>query len=185
MVDIFKLRDRDAVLSKEGLIFRVYGYFHPPKAYVCDVEYAPDSIYKSIDPRAFRVKRKQEFYKFYTDEGLRFVRKKYPQYTIFYAPLNEFLVGVKQESIWKVRSPDEKLRQLMEKKPRDDLLEKLQRLAGTGAPMETLRLDSAGLRQLGAGGRRSEQAVERSGDFHRAARIDKRRRAAGYLRQRR
>jgi predicted nucleotidyltransferase len=145
MVDFFKLRDRDAVLSKEGLIFRVYGYFHPPDAYVCDVEYAPDSIYKSIDPRALRVKRKREFYKFYTDEGLRFVREKYPQYTIFYAPLKEFLVGVKQEDIWKVRRPDEKLRQLLEKKPGDDLLEKLQQVLGLIASKSGVRRKDFGV----------------------------------------
>lgn len=33
---MLKLRDRDAILTKDGIIFRVYGYIHPSGAYVCD-----------------------------------------------------------------------------------------------------------------------------------------------------
>ena len=35
-----KLRDRDAIQTAEGLIFRVFGYSHPKDAYICDAEYA-------------------------------------------------------------------------------------------------------------------------------------------------
>ena len=123
-----KLRDRDAILTEEGLIFRVYGYFHPPNAYVCDVEYAPSSIYKSMDPRAFRSKRNQTYYKFYTDEGLRFVKERYPGYTVFYELLKERLVGIEQRHIWKARRPDEKFQRLIYEEPKDDLLKTLHRV---------------------------------------------------------
>ena len=66
-----KLRDRDAVLTREGLIFRVYGYWHLPNAYICDVEYAPASIFTSEDPRAIRQKENQIYYKFFQDQGLQ------------------------------------------------------------------------------------------------------------------
>lgn len=122
------LRDREAVLTKEGLIFRVYGYFHPPEAYVCDVEYAPSSIYKSKDPRAFRSKGKQIFYKFYADEGLQFVKKRFPKYAVFYEPLEEFLVGTEQQDIWEVRRPDEKLEQLLKIESKDDLIKTLHKV---------------------------------------------------------
>ena len=69
------LRDRDAVITAEGIIFRVYGYTHPPEAYICDVEYAPSSIYVSTDPRALRDGGEEIYYKFYADGGLRFVRE--------------------------------------------------------------------------------------------------------------
>jgi len=84
---LLKLRDRDAIITRDNIIFRVYGYFHPPNAYVCDVEYAPATVYKSTIPRALRAKRKQVYYKFYADEGLRFVQQNYPQYTVLYEPL--------------------------------------------------------------------------------------------------
>jgi len=117
-----KLRDRDAIITREGLIFRVYGYFHPPIAYICDVEYAPATIFRSTDPRAFRAKGQRIYYKFYEDEGLQFVQKKYPRYTILCEPLQERLVGVRRAYITKTRKPNVGFRRLIEKQPRDDLL---------------------------------------------------------------
>jgi len=125
-----KLRDRDAVLTKEGIIFRVYGDSHPSDAYVCDVEYAPAAIFKSTNPKAFRAKGKQIYYKFYEDEGLRFVQQKYPRYTILYEPLQERLVGVHRELIVKTRKPNERLQRLLETPPRDELVNALQKVLG-------------------------------------------------------
>jgi len=124
-----KLRDRDAVLTQEGLIFRVYGYTHPPEAYICDVEYAPASVFKSEDPRAFRQKGKQIYYKFYLDQGLRFVQGKYPQYMVWHAPLQTRLVGVHLNQITEIQKPDQTFQHLLEKQPRDSLLQALQTLS--------------------------------------------------------
>ncbi len=123
-----KLRDRDTLVTKEGIIFRVLGYSHPPKAWVCEPLYAPDAIFKSTNPKAFRAKGKWIHYKFYEDEGLRFVQQKYPHYTIFYEPLQERLVGVQHALIAKTRKPDERLRKLMGKPPKDDLLKALHKV---------------------------------------------------------
>jgi len=124
----FKLRDRDAILTQEDLIFRVYGYSHPPKVYVCDVEYAPASVFRSKDPRAFRQKEKQIYYKFYTDQGLQFVLEKHPKYTVWYAPLQTRLVGVHSNQITETRRPDETLQKLLATQPCDKLLQALQKL---------------------------------------------------------
>ncbi|RLI22399.1 hypothetical protein DRO54_01315 [Candidatus Bathyarchaeota archaeon] len=123
-----KLRDRDAIITKEGIIFRVYGYFHPPEGYICDVEYAPADIYRSEDPRAPRKHRSKFFYKFYADGGLKFVLKNFPEYTLFYKPLGEKLVGVRRELIAEVRRPEEKLQKILAKEPLDKLLLSLQDL---------------------------------------------------------
>jgi len=128
MFSSFKLRDRDAIITADNLIFRVYGYFHPPDAYVCDPEYAPAKIYTSKNPRAPRGPRKPVYYKFYSDEGLRFVREKYPRYTIFYEPLQKRIVGIPQEYIMETRKPDEVLQRLIEKQPEDDLAKALHKL---------------------------------------------------------
>jgi predicted nucleotidyltransferase len=124
-----KLRDRDAVLTREGLIFRVYGYWHAPKAYICDVEYAPASIFRSEDPRAIRQKEKQIYYKFYQDQGLQFVRENYPQYTVRHAPLLTSLVGVNSNQITETRKPDKTFQKLLATQPRDNLLQALQTLS--------------------------------------------------------
>jgi len=123
-----RLRDRDAIITGDNIIFRVYGYFHPPNGYICDVEYAPSAVYRSTDPRSVRVKGKQVYYKFYADEGLRFVHEKYPQYTVLYEPLHQRLVAVRQELIWKMRKPKQGLRRLMEKPPEDALLKALHKV---------------------------------------------------------
>jgi predicted nucleotidyltransferase len=49
-----KLRDRDGIVTAEGVIFRVMGYSHPRNAYICDTEYASADIFQSKDPRALR-----------------------------------------------------------------------------------------------------------------------------------
>lgn len=116
-----RLRDRDAIIVKEGIIFRVYGYFHPPNAHICDPEYAPATIFKSSHPKAFRAHGKQAYYKFYFDEGLRFIHAQYSQYRIFYQPLQESLVGVSNKQIWKTRKPDQAFQHLMQKPPQDTL----------------------------------------------------------------
>ncbi len=122
------LRDRDAIITKEDIIFRVYGYIHPSGAYVCDPEYASPNIFKSTNPRARRGDKNPSYYKFFTDEGLKLVLKKFPQYTVFYEPLQKFLVGVNENDITEVRKPDIGLKQLLSKEPEDILIKALQDL---------------------------------------------------------
>jgi len=121
-----KLRDRDAIVTRKGLIFRVFGYSHPSKAYICDAEYAPAEIFKSSNPKAFRNRGRHVFYKFYEDEGWRFVHKDYPQYTIFHEMLRRNVVGICHSDAVKVRKPHEELGRLVEMRPKDELVAALQ-----------------------------------------------------------
>jgi len=123
-----RLRDRDAIVTSEGLIFRVFGYSHPPNAYICDVEYAPANVFKSDNPKAFRNMGTRVFYKFYEDEGWRFVKNNFPRYMIFHEMLHRNIVGVKVSDIAKIRRPNETLRMLVKKKTSDELLAALQKV---------------------------------------------------------
>ena len=125
---MLKLRDRDAILTRDGIIFRVYGYIHPSGAYVCDPEYASPKVFKSTNPRARRGKSEPLYYKFFADEGLKRILNKFPQYTIFYEPLQKCLVGVNEEDILEARKPDVGLQQVLAKEPDDVLLKALQDL---------------------------------------------------------
>jgi len=116
------LRDRDGILTREGLIFRVFGYSHPPNAYICDAEYASAQIFSSADPRAPRTGDNQLFYKFYNDEGMKFVAKNYPHYLIFHEMLGLKLVGVPENAIMEARRPIERLAYLLAVEPEDELL---------------------------------------------------------------
>jgi predicted nucleotidyltransferase len=127
-VGAMKLRDRDAILTKDGIIFRVYGYIHPSGAYVCDTEYAPPTVFRSTNPRARRGESESVYYKFFADEGLKLILNKFPQYTLFYEPLQKCLVGVNEKDITEVRKPDVGLQQVLAKEPDDVLLKALQDL---------------------------------------------------------
>ena len=140
-----KLRDRDAIVTRDSIIFRVYGYTYPSEGYVCDPEYAPESVFKSKDPRALRTSGEQIYYKFYSDEGMRFIHAKYPQYRILYEPLQELLVGVSQQQIWKTRKPNETFQQLMQKPAKDPLHEALQTLSNLIMENSGLPLRSFGV----------------------------------------
>ena len=142
-----RLRDRDAIITKEGIIFRVYGYNHPPRAYICDPEYAPQSIYRSTLPAALRKGPYQEevYYKFYFDQGLRFVERNYPKYTIFYRPLGARLVGVTQEHIEEVRSPQQKFREMITSPQKDNLVKSLQTMFAMLQARTTMSVNDFGV----------------------------------------
>ena len=123
-----QLIDRDAIITKEGLIFRVYGYNHPLKSYICDPEYASAKIFKSSNPRAKRGIKKTRYYKFFADEGLKLVFNNFPQFTIFHEPLQKCIVGVNEEDILEVRKPQLILKKLITKHKKDVLLSALENL---------------------------------------------------------
>jgi predicted nucleotidyltransferase len=122
---LLKLRDRDAILTKDGIIFRVYGYIHPSVAYVSDPEYASPTVFRSTNPRARRGETEPVYYKFFVDEGLKLILNSFPQYTVFYEPLQKYLVGVKEDDIMEVRKPDVGLKEVLAKEPNDVLLKAL------------------------------------------------------------
>jgi len=119
-----KLRDRDGILTKEGIIFRVLGYSHPRGAYICDTEYASADIFQSKDPRALRNggNSGKVFYKFYDDEGWKFIFNNYPQYTINHKMLDTKVVGIKKTDIDEERLPQKRLKALASKSPTDSLV---------------------------------------------------------------
>ncbi len=119
-----KLRDRDGIVTKEGLIFRVFGYSHPRGAYICDAEYASANIFQSKDPRALRngAGSGKVFYKFYDDEGWKFIFKNYPQYTILHKMLGVKVVGAKKADIVETRQPQKRLKALTSAEPTDCLV---------------------------------------------------------------
>jgi predicted nucleotidyltransferase len=120
------LRDRDAIVTREGLIFRVLGYSHPSNAYICDLEYAPEEHFRSENPKALRTDKKKTFYKFYEDEGWQFLRSNFTKYLMFHDMLDKKTIGVKHKDIVKVRKPDERLQSLVKTEPKDELIAAMQ-----------------------------------------------------------
>jgi predicted nucleotidyltransferase len=116
-----RLRDRDAIITRENLIFRVFGCSHPLDAFISDLEYAPSRLFRSYNPKAPRSDRNGHvFYKFYEDEGWKFLSENYPHYMIFHEMLQGKTMGVNQSNIFEVRKPDEVLQELAAKKQVDE-----------------------------------------------------------------
>jgi predicted nucleotidyltransferase len=140
-----RLRDRDAIVTEEGLIFRIFGYTHPKDAYVCDVEYAPATIFKSNNPKAFRNNEQNVFYKFYEDEGWRFLERNFPQYLILHEILQKKVVGVNNQHIMTVRKPETELERLMLSSHEDKLLRALQNVLKLSAECSGLSTGDFGV----------------------------------------
>ncbi len=117
-----KLRDRDAIQTHEGIIFRVMGYSHPKDSYICDAEYASANIFKSTDLRAPRTGKNQTFYKFYNDEGWKLISSQFQKYTVYHAMLRRKVIGINQTDIVQVRKPEERLQELLKPPPKDELI---------------------------------------------------------------
>lgn len=134
-----RFRDRDAPVTPEGFIFRTYGYDHPADACFCDLEYAPETTYKTENPRAVRDGGPTRYYKFYFDGGLRFVRERYPQYQLYNRSLDKILVGLEERHLATVVRPDSRLEELM-KTAGDPLIETLKKMLNRVLDASSLRL---------------------------------------------
>jgi predicted nucleotidyltransferase len=108
-----KFRDRDAPVSHNGLIFRTYGYDHPLDSCFCDLEYAPETLYNTRDPRAVRDGLPTKHYKFYFDGGLKYALNRDPSFKLRHEALSRDLVGIRATEISRVVRPDEMLTKLM------------------------------------------------------------------------
>jgi predicted nucleotidyltransferase len=139
------LRDRDAIQTAEGIIFRVFGYSHPQNAYICDAEYASSKIFHSTDPRAPREGRSELYYKFYNDEGMKLVAKNYSYYLICHEMLGLKIVGVPQNLIVEARQPQPCLKELLKAGPIDPLLAAMERVLGMVTEKSGVSVDSFGV----------------------------------------
>lgn len=140
-----QLRDRDALISREGIIFRVYGYSHPSNGYVCDVEYAPSALYRCQHPKSPRHGKNRLYYKFFEDQGLQFIIKNYPEYQIYYHPLQRQLVGVPLPAISQTKLPGHALSLLYQQTPTDELLRALHDILQEITTLSTLKLNDFGV----------------------------------------
>jgi predicted nucleotidyltransferase len=140
-----KLRDRDAILTNEGLIFRVFGYSHPPDAYICDAEYASSTIFKSTDPRAPRTGKNQIFYKFYNDEGWKLISNNFQKYTVYHEMLRQKVVGISEADITETRKPEERLQALIKTEPKDELISAMQQVLNISTKKSGLKTSNFGV----------------------------------------
>ncbi len=117
----FRLRDRDAIITREGLTFRVLGYAHPLKAWFCDLEYAPATVFTSFDPRAFRQKENDIFFKLYNDESWKLLEQRFPNYLVHHNALGKRIPGVQYDDVLCVLKPEERFSSFCQSESKDSL----------------------------------------------------------------
>ncbi len=139
------LRDRDAIITDEGLIFRVFGYSHPSNSYVCDAEYAPATFFKSDNPKAPRGTKEVTHYKFYEDEAWNFLSNKYPQYLVFHEMLQKKVIGVGCNDIHETLKPYNQLERIANTEPQDSLQKATQNVLSLVAQRSNLNAKNFGV----------------------------------------
>lgn len=123
------IKDRDALISKEKIIFRVLGYLHPQNGFICDVEYAPSNIFTSKNPKALReTPQKEKYFKFYEHEGMFFIKKNFPEYQVSLPYLADKMIGLKKNQIFQIKFPEEKLKTVFYSEENDELMRALHKV---------------------------------------------------------
>lgn len=139
-----RFRDRDAPVTKDGLIFRAFGYDHPPDSCFCDLEYAPESLYSAEGTKALRGGRGNRHYKFYLDGGLKFALARDPPYQIYHKALQRTVVGVEESRVSRVVKPDVRLKELLSDEG-DPLVEATREVIHIVTDNSGLRVDDFGV----------------------------------------
>ena len=130
-----RLIDGDAIQTREGLIFYVFGYEHPKDRYIAYVKYIPESLKGLFDieflPWTWRLKSRRYVRpaKLYSPENLKKIlgvfENNFPQY-LYNCPYNsKTLIAVPKESMENVFRPKERLTELLAKEE----LNRLEKLA--------------------------------------------------------
>jgi predicted nucleotidyltransferase len=141
-----KLRDRDGILTSDGFVFRVFGYSHPPGAFICDAEYASENIFKSSDSRAPRTAPNKTYYKFYNDEGWKLISSRFQKkYAIYLEMLGKKSVGVHQEDIAEIRKPEERLQAILKGENKDALIKAMERVLSISLKNSGLKSSNFGV----------------------------------------
>ncbi|MHA1333605.1 MAG: nucleotidyltransferase domain-containing protein [Candidatus Odinarchaeia archaeon] len=124
----FKPRDRDFILTKDGLIFCVVGYVHPEDRIISYLKYVPNNLgkWKRAGENYYRV------IPYYSApqvaETFNFLEHNYPKYLFYSKYDNITFTAVPLADIEKYFRADLKLRSLKDKKNLDTLEYKAVRL---------------------------------------------------------
>lgn len=118
-------RDRDYLLTKEGLFFVVVGNIHPKDKVIAYLKYVPD-ITGSWGHGSERFKRVLKHYTIPSlKETFNLLKEKYPQYLHKDSTLNIVMSFVPLNCIKKHFRPEKRLGDILNSLPRDELEQKV------------------------------------------------------------
>jgi predicted nucleotidyltransferase len=112
-MDARRPKDRDFLQTKEGMLFCVTGYLHPPGKYTAYLKYSPAPVGK-WKGRETSYHRELEYYHVgKVANTIAYLEQNYPQY-VHYCPVRDIRFSmVPQEYIKRYYSPEERLREIL------------------------------------------------------------------------
>jgi predicted nucleotidyltransferase len=117
-------RDRDYLETVDGLFFTVIGSVHPRDRVLAYLKYLPDSTGRWGSGKK-RYRRSMRYYSApNVMDAVDFLSQTFPQYVFYAEPLNMTFSAVPTEKIAKHYCPDQRLRELWNRKQRDRLQSK-------------------------------------------------------------
>ena len=123
-----KPKDRDFIETIEGYLFCVVGYLHPNDGYTAYLKYVPSETGKWAR-NGVRYSRSISYYQVSQVENTyQFLKQRHPEYILECPVRNIEVSWVPKNRVKKYYHPQDRLREIKEKGPRDSLEEKLLRL---------------------------------------------------------
>jgi predicted nucleotidyltransferase len=124
-------RDGDAILTKEGFIFYVIGYLHPPERVISYVKYVPKKLAEDFDIKWLPYEWKLEdsvlvrpamlYSPSNYDRILSVFKQNHPEYVVEDKNLRKELLTVPKTSIKSIFEPSARLMRLLEKQKKGHL----------------------------------------------------------------
>ena len=140
-----KFRDRDYLLTKDGLFFVVVGNVHPSDKVIAYLKYVPDEtgFWGRGDEKFKRVLRHYTIPSL--KETFKLLEEKYPQYLYKDKNLNITMSFVPVTYIEKHFKPEERLKEILECSTQDELMSKVLELVKLISNESNVSLNSFGV----------------------------------------
>lgn len=117
-----RARPRDFILTTDDLFFATTTYLHPEDRILSFLRYIPDTN----GDRSLNFSR---YSKVDSKQAYKFLEDNFPEYLFDCDITNVQMMGVPHEKVEKIMQPSQRLREIIELDKRDELLDKVVRLA--------------------------------------------------------
>lgn len=117
-----KARTRDFIYTDDDLYFATTSYLHPEGKILSFLRYIPD-------PHGERSKNGQKYSKVDSKQAYEFLESRHPEY-LFNSNKELKMMGVPFNKVNQILRPEERLQEIINTENRDELLQKVVKLAG-------------------------------------------------------
>src|SRR5574341_1074910 len=106
-------KDRDFVETREGFLFCLIGYHHPPDRYTAYLKYSPATTGKWARGEVFYRRELPYYHVRHVLKTVAFLEEQYPQYVWFDPASHLKFSFVPQQAVAKYYVPEERLAEIL------------------------------------------------------------------------